>query len=75
MYGMDWPTALCVFSMFALAGWVMHLLARDAGNQALVEEIVSDLRAVAREMDDGADYQTVNEYADYLAAKELDRGR
>lgn len=38
MFGMTWPQAYVVLAMFAFAGWVMYLIALDAGNDALREE-------------------------------------
>jgi hypothetical protein len=39
MWGMDWPTALVVFSFFALAGWALWMSADPPPDPALVDAV------------------------------------
>lgn len=72
MYGMDWPTAVVIFSMFGLAGWAMWLsVERPACHgDGLVEEIADELGEMANHCETWRDSQRLADYAHDLRERE-----
>lgn len=73
MWGLTWPQAFVVLVMFVFAGWALYLLAVDAGNDRIREQVEEDvINHVIDVLDAYANEQT-NPALRVLAADLADR--